>query len=158
MFWFQVWNTFRDPSQTSDKWMQDLKFQTVNKIQEACKLAMKLWEYQPVDQVQLRQHVLDAKNATLKASKYKPFVLWALHCILVDDTLTTRILLLTSIEENRSTLRKRGVQHHHTPKLSAFRKGIPHLGQTSQIIIPVPFEFIFDIFKDGICPLPTPLS
>ena len=55
--------------------MQDLKFSTVNKIQEACKLAMKLWQYQPVDQAQLVQHVLDAKNATLKASKYKPFVI-----------------------------------------------------------------------------------
>ena len=75
ILYFKVWNTFRDPSQTSDKWMQDLKFPTVNKIQEACKLAMKLWEYQPLDQAQLKQHMLNAKNATLKASKLKPFVL-----------------------------------------------------------------------------------
>ena len=71
----QVWNTFRDPSQTSDKWKLDLKFTTVNKIQEDCKLAMKLWDYHPIDQLQLRQHVKDAKNSTIKASKYKPFVL-----------------------------------------------------------------------------------
>lgn len=36
---------------------------------------MKLWDYQPIDAIQLRDDVRDAKNKTLQALKYKPFVL-----------------------------------------------------------------------------------
>lgn len=60
----QVWNTFRDPSLTSDKWKLDLKFPRVNKIQEVCKSAMKLWDYEPIDVAQLNNFVRNAKNFT----------------------------------------------------------------------------------------------
>ena len=36
---------------------------------------MKLWDYQPIDPIELGNYVKDAKNKTLQAMKYKPFVL-----------------------------------------------------------------------------------
>jgi len=47
----------------------------LSNFQEACKLAMKLWEYPPIDPIQLREDIRDAKNKTLQALKYKPFEL-----------------------------------------------------------------------------------
>lgn len=36
---------------------------------------MKLWDYQPIDPIELGNYVKDAKNKTLQAMKNKPFVL-----------------------------------------------------------------------------------
>ena len=52
-----------------------LKLTDLSWLQEACKLSMKLWDYQPIDAIQLHNDVRDAKNKTMQALKYKPFVL-----------------------------------------------------------------------------------
>ncbi len=43
----KVWNTFRNPNETSFSW-KELPFKQIIDIQNSCQLAMKLWGYLPI--------------------------------------------------------------------------------------------------------------